>query len=111
MIKLVSDLLNMYSAESLRKGVRNDSAKVIAIYDLKAEDIKDYPVYAQLDEHLRNGTIDPVLISAKNEIIDGLHRIVRAHQIGVTHLPVSYDWESQEHLLEWDDILGIIGTE
>jgi hypothetical protein len=79
-----------------------------AVYDRKAARMTgDGGGYSKLDEPIRSGTIDPVLLGdtsrGETEIVEGHHRIARAHQLGVERLPVSRDPNSQVHYLDWDD--------
>jgi hypothetical protein len=125
----VSELLNMHSTEALRSYKQrmmsqppgppdspqngpwehNGETLVSSVYDRKARDINTRPeLYSQLDQHLRNGTIDPVLLEGPNTrgitaVNEGHHRIIRAHQIGVEKLPVSFKADSQAHRNDWDD--------
>jgi hypothetical protein len=112
----VEDLLSLHSNEALtrkrhfgdRYAEHGDDTRVSTVYNRKAADIASNPeAWGQLDEPIRNGTIDPVLLSRSGSghtvVTEGQHRIVRAHQLGVTHLPVSYDPGSQEHRYTWDD--------
>jgi hypothetical protein len=85
-------------------------------YALKAADLIEYQhAYCQIDGPLLQGTIDPVLLgtdgSGATIVLDGLHRIVRAHQLGISRLPVSYDEASQVHLDNWNSVLGIEGDQ
>lgn len=112
----VEDLLELHSNEALtrkrhfgdRYAEHGDDTKVRTVYDRKAADIASNPAaWGQLDEPIRNGTIDPVLLELKGSghtvVTEGQHRIVRAHQLGVSHLPVSYRPDSQEHRYEWEE--------
>ena len=112
----VDDLLDLHSNEALRRERHrtgepvghSDATKVHTLYDRKAAEMaKNEPAWSQLDEPIRNGTIDPVLLEGSSDgrtvVSEGQHRIIRAHQLGVTHLPVSYDPGSQAHRYEWDD--------
>lgn len=122
----VADLLGMHSTEALRitrnRALQQPSSNpfeelpghsgtttVRSLYDRKAADIEGNPVYRQLDGPIRSGSIDPVVLQPDStratnghEVYEGAHRIVRAHQLGVTHLPVSTSWDSQKHYNEWD---------
>jgi hypothetical protein len=107
----VTDLLNTRSRDARNYG---EGRLVADVYDRKAKHIaagmsgraSDWPDYSQLDEHIRSGTIDPVILQRTpdndDQVIDGNHRIVRAHQLGVGRLPVSYDPGAQVHYDEWD---------
>lgn len=124
-VSALLDTPSMDAMAAVRGGMRNrdtwqlhehgDDTTVRAVYDRKASHIAEragrgepgYPDYTQLDAHIRSGSIDPVLLqrtsSGMTEISEGHHRIVRAHQLGVSHLPVSYDPGSQTHRYDWDD--------
>jgi hypothetical protein len=119
----VSELLDMHSTEALRQA-RNafmrqpptvgeempghsDATKVGTLYDRKARDFETEPGYRRLDGPIRAGSIDPVVLQPNREtggqeVYEGAHRIIRAHQLGVTHLPVSTSWDSQKHYDEWE---------
>jgi hypothetical protein len=112
----VGDLLGLHSNEALSRkrhlgdpqAEHGDDTRVSTVYDRKAAEIAKNPAaWGQLDEPIRSGSIDPVLLSQSGSghtvVIEGQHRIVRAHQLGVTHLPVSYDPGSQEHRYDWED--------
>jgi hypothetical protein len=113
----VEDLLGLHSDEALRLWRRRwgDSrlghgtgTTVRDIYDRKAAEMaRNEPAWSRLDEPLRTGTIDPVLLeksgSGHTVVNEGGHRIVRAHQLGVSHLPVSWDPGSQLHRYDWED--------
>jgi hypothetical protein len=113
----VEDLLGLHSNEALRRkqhfsGDRyaghGDDTRVSTVYDRKAAEMGKNPgAWGELDEPIRNGSIDPVLLETSSGghtvVSEGQHRIVRAHQLGVTHLPVSYDPGSQEHRYDWDE--------
>ena len=114
---LVSDLLHMHSSDAVAEreyrtksrsrpafgGVDMDTVQ--SVYARKAQHIAENPIYHQLDEHIRSGNIDPVLLTQRSgmeTVAEGHHRIVRAHQLGVERLPVSHDWDSQRHRDDWD---------
>ena len=123
----VSDLLNMHSNEAMRIHTRKmqarppgtghdgpyvhgDHTKLSTLYDRKARDISDEPeLYHQLDEPIKRGDIDPVMIQTHRapggeEIYEGAHRIVRAHQLGVPQLPVTRGGiDTQAHYNEWEN--------
>lgn len=117
----VSDLMNTYSHDALgaaRHKVFNnggdpkavtygEGTRMRDIYARKAANISGSERYQKLDDPIRSGTIDPVLLnktdSGENEILEGHHRIARAHQLGVEKLPVTYDYTSQKHLMDWDE--------
>jgi len=113
----VEDLLGLHSDEALRLWRRRwgDSrlghgtgTTVRDIYDRKAAEMaRNEPAWSRLDEPIRTGTIDPVLLeksgSGHTVVNEGGHRIVRAHQLGVSHLPVSWDPGSQLHRYDWED--------
>lgn len=104
----VSRLLAMPSAEARRGG-----KKIVSdLWDEKAGDLIKYQeFFILLDPHLINGNIDPIILSSDgSEVIDGTHRIVRAHQLGVSSLPISCNPDDQVHLDEWDIVLGIKGS-
>lgn len=114
----VADLLRMPSYEALnnqraRQGGRggnimhSESTTVMSQYPRKAVDISSFPErYSHLDEPIRSGTIDPVMIAHDpeqhmDEVFEGNHRIVRAHQLGVSHLPVTRGgFATQKHAEE-----------
>jgi hypothetical protein len=123
----VEELLNTHSTEALRRHRQlmlqqppappgspqngpwehGDHTTVRSRYAAKAADIADHSdAYHRLDEHLRSGSIDPVLLERDSNdtvaVSEGHHRIVRAHQLGVKKLPVSYDPASQRHDVDWD---------
>lgn len=102
----VADLLRMPSYEALanlrerggpsaRSTPHGESTTVMSQYPRKAVDLASFPDrYRHLDEPLRAGTIDPVMIAhdpeqGADEVFEGSHRIVRAHQLGIRHLPVT----------------------
>lgn len=118
----VSDLMNTHSADALRarrgdafdagdsRVIEHDNnTRMRDVYPRKAAHFTDpdYPEFAgaPLDEHIRSGSIDPVLLqrasTGETEISEGHHRIARAHQLGVQRLPVSYDPGSQVHRDAW----------
>lgn len=112
----VEDLLALHSNEALARkrhfgdphAEHGDDTRVSTVYDRKAAEMARNPAaWGQLDEPIRNGTIDPVLLmqtgSGHTVVTEGQHRIVRAHQLGVTHLPVSYDPGSQVHRYDWEE--------
>lgn len=115
----VEDLLGLHSDEALfheRNWTGNhslihgdsDATRVRSLYDAKADEMRQHPEHwGQLDEPIRNGSIDPVLLSRSSTghtvVSEGGHRIIRAHQLGVSHLPVSWDPASQAHRDDWDD--------
>ena len=124
----VSELLGMHSTEALAKhklaqmrkppGLpgspengpweHGEHTRVRTLYDEKARGIAAEPeLYHQLDEPIRNGTIDPVVLERDRQgnqaVYEGHHRIVRAHQLGVERLPVSNSFESQQHYNDWDN--------
>lgn len=113
----VEDLLNLHSNEALRRkqhfsgdryATHGDDTTVGTVYDRKAAEMAQNPAaWHLLDEPIRNGTIDPVLLETSSGghtvVTEGQHRIVRAHQLGVAHLPVSYDPASQAHRYDWDE--------
>jgi hypothetical protein len=113
----VEDLLDLHSDEALfhernwtgnRYAGHSDATRVRTMYDSKAEEMDQNPEeWHQLDEPIRAGTIDPVLLakasSGHTVVSEGAHRIVRAHQLRVSHLPVSWDPGSQAHRGDWDD--------
>lgn len=105
----VTDLLNTRSRDARKYGL---GRTVNDVYARKAGHIasgikgdQDHPDYSKLDEPIRNGTVDPVMLdrtdTGDDRVIDGTHRIVRAHQLGVAQLPVSYDWDTQKHDRSW----------
>jgi hypothetical protein len=119
----VVDLMNMHSAEALRAdrqraaGRPNDPWPEHSVktrfrnHDLfvrKASEMDSNTHYHELDEPIRKGTIDPVMIqpnrqSNVDEIYEGHHRIVRAHQLGVQQLPVTRGGvDTQKHYNDWD---------
>lgn len=84
---------------------------VQAVYDKKARDVTEHPMYHRLDEPLRNGTIDPIVLDGNGAVYEGHHRIIRAHQLGVERLPVARVgstpgdhsvWDTQTHQEAWD---------
>lgn len=120
----VADLMNTFSHDALgmkRHDVREaggdpsmvshgEGTRMRDVYARKAGHIAEgandeHADYKDLDPHLRSGNIDPVLLTTTSqghdEIIEGHHRIARAHQLGVQRLPVSRDPESQHHSLDW----------
>jgi hypothetical protein len=111
----VEDLLNLHSEEALQnerawtgdhKQGHSDATRVRSVYHSKADEMAQYPEhFSQLDGPIRSGSIDPVLLSrghgGQTVVGEGQHRIIRAHQLGVTHLPVSHDPASQRHRDEW----------
>lgn len=126
----VADLMKMHSQEALRIHRNRMMAqppgpstngpyfhgrhtRLETLYDRKAADFADKPgLYRKLDEPIRSGTIDPVMIqptrntkSGKGEeVYEGAHRIIRAHQLGVGQLPVTRGGhETQKHYDEWDN--------
>jgi 8-oxo-dGTP diphosphatase len=112
----VGDLLGLHSDEALRRQRalsgnqylgHSDATRVGTLYDRKAAELAGNPAWQALDEPIRSGTIDPVLLartgSGHTVVSEGGHRIVRAHQLGVSHLPVSWDPGSQAHRDDWDD--------
>lgn len=112
----VEDLLDLHSNEALRRErhrtghpvEHSDATKVRTVYDRKAGEMaQNEPAWSALDEPIRKGTIDPVLLekspSGHTVVSEGHHRIVRARQLGVTHLPVSYDPGSQAHRDDWEE--------
>lgn len=112
----VSDLVNMHSSDALAErmykdtyAVHGEHTRVSDVLPAKARHIDDSPeIYGHLDEPIKSGTIDPVLLhrldSGEDEVLEGHHRIARARQLGVDRLPVSYDgYETQKHDVEWDD--------
>ena len=111
----IEDLLGLHSDEALRRERHragkpvghSDATRVRTLYDRKAAEMASSPAWQQLDEPIRSGTIDPVLLagtgSGHTVVSEGGHRIVRAHQLGVSHLPVSWDPGSQAHRYDWDE--------
>ena len=110
----VSDLLHMQSNDAKvykeyhpEYGIKETTVQ--ATYSRRAQHIAEDPgLFHQLDEPIRRGTIDPVQLyhdSETNEpgVFEGHHRIVRAHQLGVDKLPVSYSEDSQVHHDKWLD--------
>lgn len=114
----VSDLLHMQSTDALinreyetkvhyNKIPRDDRTTVQALYSQKAAHIAENPTFWHgLDEPIRKGTIDPVVLSHEkaglpDSVAEGHHRIVRAHQLGVQRLPVTHDWTDQPHEEGW----------
>jgi hypothetical protein len=108
----VSDLLHMQSndARGYQKyhpelGIKETTVE--STYAQRAQHMADSPgLYHELDEHLRSGDIDPVLVlpdpkTGVDVVHEGHHRIVRAHQLHVAKLPVSHDEGSQPHAAEW----------
>ena len=116
----VEDLLDLHSDEALfhernwtgnQHAGHSDATRVRTMYDAKAEEMDQNPEeWHKLDKPIRNGTIDPVLLakasSGHTVVSEGGHRIIRAHQLGVSHLPVSWDPGSQAHRGDWDDPFG-----
>lgn len=110
----VSDLLHMQSNDARiykeyhpEYGIKDTTVQ--ATYSRRAEHIAEDPaLFHQLDEPIKNGTIDPVHLihdegTHEPVVFEGHHRIVRAHQLGVGKLPVSYSQDSQTHDDEWLD--------
>jgi hypothetical protein len=110
----VAALLDLHSQDALAErhyvdidAVHGDHTRVRDVEAAKADYIAANPRYQELDEPIRSGSIDPVLLhrtdSGENEVLEGHRRITRAHQLGVERLPVSYDPGSQAHMWEWAD--------
>lgn len=112
----VSDLMDMQSLDALgmKRHQMGEAAKpgpdttMRDIYPLKVSHIESGESHiADLDEHIKSGSIDPVLLATtsggEDQIIEGQHRIARAHQLGVEKLPYSRDPASQAHRMDWDD--------
>lgn len=126
----VSDLLKMHSHEAMRIHQRKmmaqppgppgapqngpyehgDHTRLSTLYERKARDIADEPeLYHQLDEPIKHGDIDPVMIqphhaSGGEEIYEGAHRVVRAHQLGVQQIPVTRGGiDTQKHYDTWEN--------
>lgn len=109
----VSKLLDMHSNDALAErmytdedAVHDDHTRVRDLEKAKSAYLED-PRYRELDEPIRSGSIDPVLLhtmdSGEDEVLEGHRRIARAHQLGVEKLPVSHDPASQSHFYEWAD--------
>lgn len=110
----VSDLLHTQSTDALidreratgidfDKIPRDSRTTVAATYNARAAHMAENPAHwRQLDEPIRQGSIDPVVLSSDGSVAEGHHRIVRAHQLGVDRLPVTHDWiDSQRHEEQW----------
>ena len=75
---------------------------VQAVYSARAAHMRsDRSLYKHLDGPIKSGTIDPVMISPQSkdgpeQVYEGHHRIVRAHQLGVSRLPVTFGGEETQ---------------
>lgn len=107
----VSDLLHTQSNDArvykeYRPELGIKETTVQSTYARRAQSIAEHPDYQKLDEPIRSGSIDPVLLTTDSRnnrvVVEGHHRIVRAHQLGVDRLPVSFDPGSQRHRDDWD---------
>jgi len=123
-LRPVGELLDMHSNEALRRQRRTEGplatwserTRVRSLYDRKAAEMAaNEPAWSALDEPIRSGTIDPVLLewspTGHQVVSEGGHRIVRAHQLGVSHLPVSFDPGSQAHRYDWEEPEPLPGKE
>jgi hypothetical protein len=105
----VADLLDTRSRDARKLGA---GRLVRDVYERKAAHIASgmsgdqrHPNFAELDEPIRSGSVDPVMLGRSegghDQVLDGNHRIIRAHQLGVDRLPVSYDWDTQKNARPW----------